>query len=112
MWQISVRTAAILPHILPKLVQLPLRCVQLSCLMYMFSKYFFSTYILILTNVFSELNAHALGALAEVAGAGLNLHLSTVLPALLSAMGDDNVVSGISSNFFLSLPPIRVNFPL
>lgn len=60
---LSVRTAAILPHILPKLVQLPL----------------------------SELNAHALGALAEVAGAGLNLHLSTVLPALLSAMGDDNV---------------------
>uniref|UniRef100_A0A803L554 TOG domain-containing protein n=1 Tax=Chenopodium quinoa TaxID=63459 RepID=A0A803L554_CHEQI len=60
---LSVRTAAVLPHILPKLVQLPL----------------------------SEFNAHALGALAEVAGSGLNLHLNTVLPALLSAMGDDNM---------------------
>ncbi|KAL2941260.1 Protein ILITYHIA [Bienertia sinuspersici] len=60
---LSVRTTAVLPHILPKLVQLPL----------------------------SEFNAHALGALAEVAGSGLNLHLNTVLPALLSAMGDDNV---------------------
>lgn len=38
---------------------------------------------------FSAFNAHALGAVAEVAGAGLNAHLSTVLPALLSAMGDD-----------------------
>ncbi|XP_074307849.1 protein ILITYHIA [Silene latifolia] len=60
---LSVRTTAVLPHILPKLVQLPL----------------------------SEFNAHALGALADVAGAGLNSHLSTVLPALLSAMGDSNV---------------------
>ena len=49
-------------------------------------------------NANSEFNAHALGALAEVAGPGLNLHLNTVLPALLSAMGDDNVVCGISSN--------------
>ncbi|KAH9605749.1 hypothetical protein KSS87_010195 [Heliosperma pusillum] len=60
---LSVRTTAVLPHILPKLVQLPL----------------------------SEFNAHALGALADVAGPGLNSHLSTVLPALLSAMGDNNV---------------------
>ncbi|XP_056168131.1 protein ILITYHIA isoform X1 [Syzygium oleosum] len=60
---LSVRTAAILPHILPKLVQLPL----------------------------SAFNAHALGALAEVAGPGLNFHLGTVLPALLSAMGGDDV---------------------
>ncbi|GAB4855804.1 eIF-2-alpha kinase activator GCN1 [Ancistrocladus abbreviatus] len=60
---LSVRTAAVLPHILPKLVQLPL----------------------------TEFNAHALGALAEVAGPGLSPHLSTVLPALLSAMADDNV---------------------
>ncbi|KAL9233413.1 hypothetical protein vseg_008420 [Gypsophila vaccaria] len=59
---LSVRTTAVLPHILPKLVQLPL----------------------------SELNAHALGAVAEVAGPGLNSHLSTVLPALLSAMSDNN----------------------
>ncbi|KAG2312032.1 hypothetical protein Bca52824_023589 [Brassica carinata] len=59
---ISVRTAAVLPHILPKLVHLPL----------------------------SALNAHAIGALAEVAGAGFNTHLGTILPALLSAMGGEN----------------------
>uniref|UniRef100_A0A2N9J6T6 TOG domain-containing protein n=1 Tax=Fagus sylvatica TaxID=28930 RepID=A0A2N9J6T6_FAGSY len=58
---LSVRTAAVLPHILPKLVHLPL----------------------------SAFNAHALGALAEVAGPGLNFHLGTVLPALLSAMGGE-----------------------
>ncbi|KAK4433125.1 protein ILITYHIA, partial [Sesamum alatum] len=57
---LSVRTTAVLPHILPKLVHLPL----------------------------SAFNAHALGALAEVAGPGLNFHLGTVLPALLAAMGD------------------------
>ncbi|OWM67342.1 hypothetical protein CDL15_Pgr000794 [Punica granatum] len=59
---LSVRTAAVLPHILPKLVNQPL----------------------------SAFNAHALGALAEVAGAGLNFHLGTVLPALLSTMGGDD----------------------
>ncbi|KAL3812577.1 hypothetical protein ACJIZ3_013845 [Penstemon smallii] len=57
---LSVRTTAVLPHILPKLVHLPL----------------------------SAFNAHALGALAEVAGPGLDFHLGTVLPALLAAMGD------------------------
>ncbi|XP_042484650.1 protein ILITYHIA [Macadamia integrifolia] len=60
---LSVRTAAVLPHILPKLVHLPL----------------------------SAFNAHALGALAEVAGPGLNFHLGTILPALLSAMGDTDM---------------------
>jgi hypothetical protein len=40
--------------------------------------------------VYSALNAHALGALAEVAGAGFNTHLGTILPALLSAMGGEN----------------------
>lgn len=40
----------------------------------------------------SAFNAHALGALAEVAGPGLNFHLGTVLPALLSAMGGDDTV--------------------
>ncbi|OMO50913.1 Armadillo-like helical [Corchorus olitorius] len=60
---LSVRTAAVLPHILPKLVHLPL----------------------------SAFNAHALGALAEVAGPGLNYHLGTILPALLSAMGGEDV---------------------
>ncbi|XP_068667141.1 protein ILITYHIA isoform X2 [Aristolochia californica] len=59
---LSVRTAAVLPHILPKLVHLPL----------------------------SAFNAHAIGALADVAGSGLNVHLGTVLPALLSAMDDDD----------------------
>ncbi|CAJ1961186.1 unnamed protein product [Sphenostylis stenocarpa] len=57
---LSVRTSAVLPHILPKLVHPPL----------------------------SAFNAHALGALAEVAGPGLDFHLGTVLPPLLSAMGD------------------------
>ncbi|XP_058216318.1 protein ILITYHIA isoform X2 [Rhododendron vialii] len=60
---LSVRTTAVLPHILPKLVHLPL----------------------------SAFNAHALGALAEVAGPGLDFHLSTIVPALLAAMGDDNM---------------------
>lgn len=40
----------------------------------------------------SAFNAHALGALAEVAGSTLNFHLGTVLPALLSAMGDSDQV--------------------
>nr|TKS14746.1 hypothetical protein D5086_0000040310 [Populus alba] len=68
MWLISVfvnfnvRTTAVLPHIFPKLVHLPL----------------------------SAFNAHALGALAEVAGPGLNFHLGTILPALLSAMGAED----------------------
>ncbi|KAL3523389.1 hypothetical protein ACH5RR_016223, partial [Cinchona calisaya] len=57
---LSVRTTAVLPHILPKLVHLPL----------------------------TAFNAHALGALADVAGPGLDFHLSTILPALLVAMGD------------------------
>ncbi|GMP21854.1 hypothetical protein CsSME_00000112 [Camellia sinensis var. sinensis] len=60
---LNVRTAAVLPHILPKLVHPPL----------------------------SAFNAHALGALAEVAGPGLDFHLSTVVPALLTAMDDDNM---------------------
>ncbi|KAK7332811.1 hypothetical protein VNO80_29566 [Phaseolus coccineus] len=59
---LSVRTSAVLPHILPKLVHPPLLAF----------------------------NAHAIGALAEVAGPGLNFHLGTVLPPLLSAMSDDN----------------------
>ncbi|KAG6737159.1 hypothetical protein POTOM_059802 [Populus tomentosa] len=59
---LSVRTTTVLPHILPKLVHLPL----------------------------SAFNAHALGALAEVAGPGLNFHLGTILPALLSAMGAED----------------------
>uniref|UniRef100_J3LSA3 TOG domain-containing protein n=1 Tax=Oryza brachyantha TaxID=4533 RepID=J3LSA3_ORYBR len=60
---LSVRTAAVLPHILPKLVQPPL----------------------------SSFNAHALGALAEVAGPGLNSHIGTVLPALILAIDDEDV---------------------
>ncbi|XP_057801902.1 protein ILITYHIA-like [Salvia miltiorrhiza] len=61
---LSVRTTAVLPHILPKLVHLPL----------------------------SAFNAHALGALAEVAGPGLDFHLGTILPALLAAMSDSDEV--------------------
>ncbi|XP_051119851.1 protein ILITYHIA [Andrographis paniculata] len=60
---LSVRTSAVLPHILPKLVHPPM----------------------------SAFNAHALGALAEVAGPGLDFHLGTILPALLAAMDDDDV---------------------
>lgn len=40
----------------------------------------------------SAFNAHALGALAEVAGPGLDSHLGTILPALLTAMEDDDSV--------------------
>lgn len=47
--------------------------------------------------VSSAFNAHALGALAEVAGPGLDFHLSTIVPALLAAMGDDNMVWKILS---------------
>ncbi|CAL5393988.1 unnamed protein product [Camellia sinensis] len=60
---LNVRTAAVLPHILPKLVHPPLWAF----------------------------NAHALGALAKVAGPGLDFHLSTVVPALLTTMDDDNM---------------------
>ncbi|KAI3942388.1 hypothetical protein MKW92_002865, partial [Papaver armeniacum] len=35
-------------------------------------------------------NAHAVGAVA-VAGSGLNFHLGTILPALIPAMGDDDM---------------------
>lgn len=59
---LSVRTTAVLPHILPKLVHPPL----------------------------TAFNAHALGALADVAGPGLDFHLSTILPPLLTAMADTN----------------------
>ncbi|KAI4350125.1 hypothetical protein L6164_010637 [Bauhinia variegata] len=66
---LSVRTSAVLPHILPKLVHLPL----------------------------SAFHAHALGALAEVAGPGLDFHLGTVIPPLLSAMeGDDKDVQTLA----------------
>jgi len=40
----------------------------------------------------SSFNAHALGALAEVAGPGLNSHIGTVLPALILAMDDEDAV--------------------
>lgn len=42
--------------------------------------------------IISAFNAHALGALAEVAGPGLNFHLGTVLPSLLSSMGSEDKV--------------------
>lgn len=43
-------------------------------------------------NDVSAFNAHALGALADVAGPGLDFHLSTILPALLAAMDDADEV--------------------
>ncbi|CAL5383747.1 unnamed protein product [Camellia sinensis] len=44
-----------------------------------------------LKQILKAFNAHALGALAEVAGPGLDFHLSTVVPALLTAMDDCNM---------------------
>lgn len=44
----------------------------------------------ILISNLREFNAHALGHLAEVAGAGINPHVSTLLPPLLSVSGDVN----------------------
>ncbi|KAF3790933.1 eIF-2-alpha kinase activator [Nymphaea thermarum] len=43
-----------------------------------------------LRQILSAFNAHAIGALAEVAGPGLNGHLGSIIPALLSGMGSDN----------------------
>eukprot|EP00898_Chlorokybus_atmophyticus_P007528 jgi/Chlat1/7777/Chrsp66S07244 len=57
---LTVRSAAVLPHILPKLVQSPI----------------------------SSFYARALGVLAEVAGEGMHVHLSMVLPPLLESMGN------------------------
>ncbi|XP_019174235.1 PREDICTED: uncharacterized protein LOC109169799 [Ipomoea nil] len=42
------------------------------------------------------LNAHALGALAEVAGPGLDAHLGTILHALLTAMGYTDMVQSLA----------------
>ncbi|CAL5362995.1 unnamed protein product [Camellia sinensis] len=44
-----------------------------------------------LKQILKAFNAHALGALAEVAGPGLDFQLSTVVPALLTAMDDGNM---------------------
>ncbi|KAK2994711.1 hypothetical protein RJ640_002517 [Escallonia rubra] len=44
-----------------------------------------------LKQILSAFNAHALGAVAEVAGPGLDFHLGTILPALLTTMGDDDM---------------------
>ncbi|KAH0448399.1 hypothetical protein IEQ34_022199 [Dendrobium chrysotoxum] len=43
-----------------------------------------------LKQILSAFSAHALGALADVAGSALNFHVGTILPALLVGMGDDN----------------------
>lgn len=95
-WNISVRTAAVLPHILPKLVHLPLSYVFLFVYFCKYSSSSLMCYYFVVSNIkkcyVSALNAHAIGALAEVAGAGFNTHLGTILPALLSAMGDENKV--------------------
>ncbi|CAL5435601.1 unnamed protein product [Camellia sinensis] len=44
-----------------------------------------------LKQILKAFNVHSLGALAEVAGPGLDFHLSTVVPALLTAMDNDNM---------------------
>ncbi|CAL5321385.1 unnamed protein product [Camellia sinensis] len=49
-----------------------------------------------LKQILKAFNAHTLGALAEVAGPGLDFHLSTVVPALLTAMDDDNEVQNLA----------------
>lgn len=82
-----------LPHILPQLVNLPLKYVY----MFRVCSNLWYTYIgMLFTYVFgfaiSAFNAHALAALAEVAGPGLDFHLGTILPALLSAMSDSDEV--------------------
>uniref|UniRef100_A0A0E0KIC1 TOG domain-containing protein n=1 Tax=Oryza punctata TaxID=4537 RepID=A0A0E0KIC1_ORYPU len=46
-----------------------------------------------LKQILSSFNAHALGALAEVAGPGLNSHIGTVLPALILAMDDEDAAA-------------------
>lgn len=60
-----------------------------SLLVYYNSGSFLGKFFCLVSSAFS---AHALGALAEVAGPGLNFHLGTILPALLSAMGSDDEV--------------------
>ncbi|CAL5385302.1 unnamed protein product [Camellia sinensis] len=44
-----------------------------------------------LKQILKAFNAHALRALVEVAGPGLDFHLSTVVPTLLTAMDDGNM---------------------
>ncbi|KAI8020792.1 Protein ILITYHIA [Camellia lanceoleosa] len=44
-----------------------------------------------LKQILKAFNVHALGALAEVVGPGLDFHLNTVVPALLTTMDDDNM---------------------
>lgn len=51
----------------------------------------------------SAFHAHALGALAEVAGPGLDFHLGTVLPPLLSAMSDVDQVEYTSSDIVFAI---------
>lgn len=50
----------------------------------------------------SAFNAHALGALADVAGPGLDSHLGTVLPPLIEAMGNDDQVGFLEFSWCLN----------
>lgn len=82
-----------LPHILPKLVHLPLSYAYMLSSSNSFSVPCGSAVLTkISVHTYSAFNAHALGALAEVAGPGLGSHLSTILPALLNAMGYTDMV--------------------
>ena len=47
----------------------------------------------------SSFNAHALGALAEVAGPGLSSHIGTILPTLILAMDDEDEVRSILNTY-------------
>ena len=69
----ALRSRSVLPYLLPQLLAPPM----------------------------SSFNARALAALAEVAGASLNTHISTILPALVNAMQSDD--EGLS---FGSLPGV------
>lgn len=62
------------------------------CSLYLFCTLWFCSTHQISAHTYSAFNAHALGALAEVAGPGLDSHLSAILPALLNAMGYTDTV--------------------
>ncbi|KAF3663594.1 hypothetical protein FXO37_11913 [Capsicum annuum] len=99
---LSVRTTAVLPHILPKLVHFPLSYVYMLSSPNRFSVPCGSAILTKMSlHTYSAFNAHALGALAEVAGPGLDSHLSTILPALLNAMGYADMASIRRSSAYL-----------
>ncbi|QHO11821.1 Translational activator [Arachis hypogaea] len=68
-----------------------LNCMSMLAIRRIFTPAFGRTIFLnMLQNQSSAFHAHALGALAKVASPGLNFHLGTMLPSLLSTMGDED----------------------